>query len=513
MRSAAAALAVLLLLGCDRKAAPPELAVTYVCGDEPNTLDPQGTSWGASARILVNVFETLVTFSADGRSIVPGLAEKWTTSADGRTWTFTLRTAKFHDGTDFDAAAVKFAFDRLQGRSEWKPKSYPYGPQFDNVEAVEATDARTATFRLKAPSAIFLPTLALFAAGIPSPTAVKKGVEEFGFHPVGTGPLKFKEWERGVKVVLSKHAGYWGAAKASMDRLIVLIASDPQTALQKLVRGEAQVCEHITLADVPTVEKNPDLRMEWEESLNVCYLGFNVRVAPYSDVNFRRALAHAIDRKKLNDLAYHGQATAARTIVPPAIWEAPADLELPAFDVAKGKELLAKVALPAGFQPVLWHMTYPRPYVQEPDKVALVLKDAFAALGLDLKLEGFGIDAYNKKIQDPAHPMFLLGWSADYADPDNFLFALLHGDSMGDRAAPSGTNNTFFDDARFNQVTLAAQTELDAAKRKALYDEALRIAARECPSVPLVHVRQMAACRKAVRYDIHPIEYRLWDIK
>lgn len=494
--------------------APQDRAViVYARGDQTDTIDPQATDWGGSAKILVNIYESLVTFSEDGVDLVPGLAEKWERSADGKTWKFNLRKGvKFHDGTPFNSAAVAFTLDRLLGRGSNFPKSIPYGPQYADIEAVETPDADTVVIKLKAPSAVFLMNLAMFPAGIVSPDAVKKHGTQFGRNPVGTGPLRFKQWDPGVRIVLDRNDDYWGA-KAKMTRLIILDVKDAQVAIQKLKKGEVQVVDHIALADIPGIEADPALRMEYEVSMNVCYLGFNMRKAPYNDPNFRRAVAHAIDRGKLQRIAYQGRAEEAKSIVPPSIFETPAGLPVTAYDPEKAKAYLAKANLPAGFEAAIWHMTYPRPYVPEPDKLVQVIQDDLSRIGLKVRLEGFNVDIYTKKLRDLDHPMYLLGWSADIADPDNFLYALLHGESIGPLDRPTGTNHSFFNHPKFNEVVKAAQTEVDAAKRKGLYEEALKIYQEEIPSLPLAHVKQMAAVSKSLKYNHHPIEYRFWNIE
>ena len=487
--------------------------IVYARGDQTDSLDAQATDWGGSAKIMTNIYEQLVTFSEDGCDLVPGLAEKWERSPDGKVWTFRLRRGvKFHDGTEFTSAAVTFTLDRLLGRGAHAPKSIPYGPQFGDIETVETPDPLTVVIRLKVPSAVFLLNLAMFPAGIVSPDAVKKHGAQFGRNPVGTGPLKFKQWEPGVKVVLDRNEDYWGA-KAKVSRLIILDVKDPQVAIQKLKKGEVQVVDNITLADIPAIENDPELQMEYEVSMNICYLGFNMRKAPYNDPNFRRAVAHAIDRNKIIRIGYQGRAEEAKTIVPPSVFTAPGDLPSCAYDPEKAKQYLAKAALPAGFEAAIWHMTYPRPYVAEPDKLVQVIQDDLSRIGLKVRLEGFNVDIYSKKIRDLDHPMLLLGWSADIADPDNFLYVLLHGDSIGPLDRPSGTNQTFFNHPKFNELVKAAQTEVDAAKRKGMYDQALKIYHDEVPSVPLAHVKQMAAVSRKVKYNHHPIEYRFWNIE
>ncbi len=517
IRPIAVFLAGLLLASCGSgkpDATGAEGTILYARGDQTDSLDPPSTEWGGSAKIMVNIFETLVSFSDDGIDLVPRLAKRWERSGDGKVWTFHLRKGvKFHDGTPFDSAAVQFSFARLLGRGENLPRAIPYGPQYGMIQSIQAPDPHKSVFMLTEPSAVFLMNLAMFPAGIVSPAAVRaSGAAAFSTNPVGTGPLKFKEWQRDVKIVLVRNPDYWGAP-AKMDRLIVLDVKDAKTAVQKLKNGEVDVIDKLTLADIAAIESDPNLTMEYEVSQNVCYLTFNMGRDPDRDPNFRKAIAHALDRKKIIELAYHGKAEEAVTILPPSIFAAPGDLAKYPYDPAKAKELLAKVKFPEGFQARLWHMAYDRPYVPEPDKLALVVQEQLSRVGLKVKLEGFNQDIYRLRTHDLDHPMLIMGWSADIADPDNFMYALLHGKSIGPPEKPDGTNNSFFDHPEFNAIVTAAQSEVDAAKRRGMYEKALRIFQEELPVIPLVHVRQFAAASKKVKYNHHPIEFRLWLIE
>jgi peptide/nickel transport system substrate-binding protein len=491
-----------------------ETTIIYARGDQTDSLDPPSTEWGGSAKVMQNIFETLVTFSDDGIDLVPRLAEKWDRSEDGKTWTFHLRKGvKFHDGTPFDAASVLFSLARLLGKGENLPRAIPYGPSYQVIDSIDAPDPQRVVIKLKEPSAVFLMNLAMFPAGIVSPAAVRKsGADGFATNPVGTGPLKFKEWQRDVKIVLVKNSAYWGSA-AKMDRLIILDVKDAKTAVQKLKNGEVDAIDKLTLADIAAIDADPNLAMEYEVSMNVCYLTFNMGRDPDRDPNFRKAIAHALDRKKIVELAYHGKADQATSILPPSIFPPPAGLPDYPYDVAKAKEFLAKVKLPARFELRLWHMAYDRPYVPEADKLALVIQEQLSRIGLKVRLEGFNQDIYRRRTHDLDHPLLIMGWSADIADPDNFMYALLHGESIGPRDQPDGTNNSLFDHAEFNSIVKAAQSEVDAGKRRAMYEKALRISQEELPVIPLAHVRQMAAVSKKVKYNHHPIEYRFWNIE
>lgn len=503
---AAAALAAVALVALLSRPAPERRSLRFGGSDEPGTLDPQTIDWGEQARISWCLFDNLVAYGPDDTSLVPALAEKWTVSDDGLRWDFALRSdVVFHDGTPFTAEAVVFAFERMREGHPFAPAVRPYAHHYEVIESVETVDPHTARFRLREPSAVFLRDLAMFPAGIPSPAAVKaRGAAAFGLHPVGTGRYRLKEWRANEKIVLERFAGYWGAP-AREAQVIVLPIKDPAVRVEQLLAGHLDAVDIISMADLGRLEQDPAIEVSYEESMNVGYLGFNMNVAPYSDVNFRRAVACAIDRPKLNAVAFFGQAVDAVSILPPAIEGHAADLPPPAHDPARARELLAKVPhLPAEVE--LWHMNFSRPYFPDPDKVAECLKADLEAVGLKVRLSGYPRDSYGQKTMDPGHPMFLMGWSTDNADPDNFLYTLLHASAI------PGNNRTFFDHAEFNDVTRRAQTERDPARRRALYRRAQEIHRDELPSIPLAHVRQAAAARRPFRFNLHPIETRLWTI-
>ena len=189
------ALAASLLAGCGSTATPTsttgETTLIYGRESEADLLDPIHTDVGETVKVVVNLFEPLVTYAEDSLEIVPCLATSWSHSQDGLQWTFQLRQGvQFHDGTKFDAHAVKFSFERLltDGHPGVFSDVIPFRPTYEIIETIDVVDSHQIVFYLRSPSAVFLQNLCMYPAHIVSPTAVAAQGAKFGNHPVGTGP-------------------------------------------------------------------------------------------------------------------------------------------------------------------------------------------------------------------------------------------------------------------------------------------------------------------------------------
>ena len=533
-----------LLSSCSRESSDTR-ALIWARSADSSTLDPAEVEWGEDAKVVQSLYDTLVTYKGDSVELEGKLAERWSWSPDGKTLTFELRKGvTFHDGTPLDSEAVVFTFERfLKPEHPQRPKTpCPYGSNFADIDKVAADGPHRVVFTLKEPSVVMLYNLTLFAAHIVSPTAVKRHGPTFPVNPVGSGPYRLARWDRDVRIVLDRNETYWGP-KPAIDRVIVVPVKSPQTAIEKLRKGEVHVVDHPTLADMKTLASDANTKVDTETSLTeemarrlringaafflptlsatlgwmlladprtgllnqwaVSYLGFNLRRHPYSDPNFRRAVALALDRKTLNDLAYHGLAEPAANLVPPALWKDACPTPPYELDLEKAKEFLSKVKLESK-EVELIHMTFSRPYVPEPLRVAEFIKDQLRKIGLEVKLTGYDKAAYDQKYKESNHPMYLLGWIADIPDPDNFYYPLPHGDSKNDM------NASFFDDPEFNEAVKQAQVEVDAAKRVVLLTKAYGRYREVLPTIPLVHVKQVIGLSRRVEYNMHPIEYRFY---
>jgi peptide/nickel transport system substrate-binding protein len=493
MNRAAAILVLAALPGGCKRDLPPA-AVIYARGADSKSLDPQAVDDGESAHVIENVFEGLVAFGSGSTRIVPALAEKWETSPDGLDWTFHLRPGlKFHDGTPVDGEAVVFTFRRfLDEKGPAVPTEVPYRTYFsDVIAAVEAKDAGTVVFRLKAPYAPFLPNLCMFAAGIVSPAAVRAaGPVAFGKNPVGAGPFRFQEWNAGEKkITLARNESYWRGPSA-VERVVFLTIPDNNARLSALRSGSCNWMDGLNPEDLDACRKDARLRVWTAPAPNVGYLAMNVLRKPFDDRRVRRAVALAIDRKKLVDALYFGAGLPAVHPMAPGMLGYDESVPVPEPDPAKAKALLAEAGFPDGFDTELYSMPNPRPYFPNPQKIAQVLKSDLAAVGIRATINPVGDwAAYLAAVQNGKHPMCMLGWTGDNGDPDNFLSTFFSAACA--KPGPGALGVAFWVDPRMQELLQRGNRELDVGKRAAVYREALALVREEVPLVPIAHAEQV----------------------
>lgn len=489
-----------LFAACSGESAPAGPVLIWARGGDSSTLDPAEMEWGEDVKVSQNIHETLVAYKAGSVDLEPKLATSWAFSDDGLTATFELREGVlFHDGSALDAEDVVFSFQRLlDPKHPMAPRGAPYAPSFGMIVSVRADGPRKVVFRLKTPSAVFLGNLALFSAAI-----VTKQAGAYGRAPVGTGPYRLARWEKDVKIELERFDRYWGPKPAIASVIVIPVAS-PQTAVEKLRRGEVHVVDHPTLSDSEALKKDPSARVLSLPGMNIAYLSFNLRKAPYNHPSFRRAVSLALDREAINELVLHGLGQAASNVVPPSVWKDIAPAPPYEENLEKARAALAEMRPPPKDVELMYN-TLPRPYNPEPQRLAEVVRDQLKRIGLDVKLLAYDRPAFNVKYKEPGHPMYLSGWIADVPDPDNFFHPLLHGDSKGD------LNGAFFDDPIFNASVTAAQRQTDPKVRRSLLATAYERYREELPTLPLVHLPTVLAAAKNVRYELHPIEYRFFE--
>ncbi len=479
--------------------------LVFARGGDSTSLDPITTTEGETYRVTENVFETLLDYGPQDTIVKPGLAEKWEVSKDGLTYTFHLRQGvKFHDGTDFNADAVVFNFDRWMNGDADK---FPYYTMFGGykkdkghvIKEVKALDTNTVQFVLKRPLAPFLKDLAMSPFGIASPTAVKKYGDKFRENPVGTGPFKFVEWKQNDRIVLEKNPDYWQKGLPKLNKIIIRVIPENTARLNALANGEIDIMDGLNNSDEATVTSNPNLQVIERPSMNVGYIGLTVTRKPFDNKLVRQALNMAVDKKAIIESFYGGKAVAAKNPMPPSIEGYDDAIQEYPYDLEKAKKLLAEAGYPNGFKMDLWAMPVARPYMPEAQKVAEVIQESFSKIGVKAEIKSVDWATYLDKANKGEFDAYMLGWTGDNGDADNFIYTLLDKDSIG------SNNYSQYSNDKLHDILIKAQTETDQAKRNDLYKQAQEIIHEDAPWIPLVHSTPlMAAAKDVAGYLPHP---------
>ncbi len=470
-----------------------EKTLVFGRGGDSVSLDPITVTDGESFKVTQNVFETLINFGEQDTTLQPGLASKWEASKDGLTYTFDLQQGvKFHDGTDFNAEAVVKNFERwMSGDAE----KYPYfasmfggfkGDKEAVIKEVKADGDYKLVITLNRAQAPFLKNLAMSPFGIASPTAFEKEGDKFGDHPVGTGPFKFVSWKRNDSVTIEKNADYWKEGLPKLDKIVFRSIPDNSARLNALNTGEIDLADGINPSDAASIKGNSKLQIFERPSMNVGYLGLTVTRPPFDNVKVRQAVNYAIDKQAIVDAFFEGQAEVAKNPMPPVIEGYNDDVKGYEYDPEKAKALLKEAGYD-GKEIELWAMPVPRPYMPDGQKVAEAIQKNLSDVGMKAKIVTFEWATYLDKAAKGEADAFLLGWTGDNGDADNFLYTLLDESNIG------SNNYTFFKNKETHKLLLEAQTETDEAKRNELYKKAQVIISEEAPWVPLAHSTPLLA--------------------
>lgn len=480
-----------------------EQALVFGRGGDSVALDPAIVTDGESFKVIKNLYDTLVEYGEQDTEINPSLAEDWKVSDDGLTYTFMLREGvKFHNGEEFNAEAVVKNFERWMTSGDSGKFAY-YASMFGGfkgdeghvIKSVEAKDDMTVVFTLNRPQAPFLKNLAMTPFSIAAPGEWDKLETE----PVGTGPFKFVDWKRNDRITLEKNENYWKEGLPKLDKVIFRAIPDNSNRLNALKTGEIHLMDGVNPSDVEEIKQNEDLQAFFRPSMNVGYLGFNTEMEPFNDKKVRQALNHAVDKESLIKAFYEGQAEPAKNPMPPVIAGYNEEIDAYPFDLEKAKQLLAEAGYPDGFKTELWAMPVPRPYMPDGKKAAEAIAANFEKIGVEAEIVSYEWGTYLEKAQKGEAPMFLLGWTGDNGDADNFLYTLLDKDTIG------SNNYSRFSNDELHKILVEAQSTPDQDKRAELYKEAQVILHEEAPWVPLVHSEPALAGVKTIEgFKPHP---------
>ena len=468
--------------------------------DDVATLDPAiGYDW-QNWPIIKSIFDGLMDYKPGTTVLTPNLAESFTVSPDGKTYTFKLRPGvKFTNGRTLAAADVVYSINRTCNSKTQSPGASFFGAidgfdafnggKTDHLAGVKALDDHTVQFTLSRPYAPFLQVLALnFALVVPKEEVEKPGVD-FAKHPVGSGPFKLQDWKLGQRITLVRNPDYHQKGVPHLDKLVVEVAQEPLTALLRLENGEIDALgDGIPPAKFNEVMHDPKWRSDVVEGqrLETSYLTMKVGMKPFDDLRVRQAVAAAIDKKRIVKLI-NGRASVADQILPPGMPGYDKTFQDIAYDPAHARELLKEAGLPNGFSTDLYASnTDPNP------RIAEAMQQDLAAVGIKVSLKTLAQENVIAAGGDPKQgPMVWSGgmaWSDDFPDPSDFYTPIL---SCGS-ATKGGWNWSFYCNKALDAQAQAADAITDPAKsaeRDAAWAAIYRKVMADQPWVPVFNER------------------------
>src|SRR3954471_13153101 len=472
------------------------------------SLDPQVDGSTYANTITPALYDSLIIQDPRDSTLQPGLAERWEVSPDGLEYTFHLRrNVKFHDGTPFTAAAVKYTYDRSIDPKYRPQNSYP-ATLMVAYERTELLDDYTAKVILKQSQANFLASaVARSYMGIVSPAAAERlGVPAFGENPVGSGPYRFAEWVHGDRIVLERNPDYASSAPIFerqgpplVDRIVFRFIPEHSTRLAALESGEVNAIDGIPEADQARVEGDSRFEvLKIRKNGTTGRIDLNNANFPTNERAVRIAINQAVDKEALNRNVYYGVHVPTRSILEEKMWAFNPQALLPAYDLAAAKRTLDEAGWTVGpdgtrqkdgkrleLYGFAWYDIRP----------AEVVQSQLQAVGIKLTVEKMSRSAGTERVNgNDWHLYFHQPWGWTNEDP-HILYTNFHTSNVPPLA---DSNRDKVNVPELDRLLEEAYRTLDTPKRLDLYLRAQEIVAAEAVAVPLISMYRNVAVRKGV---------------
>ncbi len=473
------------------------------------------TTTNASADVLMN---RLVEFDAKAGKVIPSLADSWTVSADGLTYTFKLHPGvKFHDTAYFkpdrelNAQDVLFSFQRmLDPANPWHKvaqSGFPHAQSMQLpglIKKIEASDPLTVRFTLDHPDATFLATLSMGFASIYSAQyadqLMKAGTpEKLNSQPIGSGPFVFVRFEKDAVVRYKANPDYF-AGKPAVDPLLFAITPDANVRLQKLRRNECQLTLSPKPLDIAAAADDKSLKVIKTEAFMTAFVAINSQHPPLDKPEVRQAINLAFDKDSYLKAVFEGTAEAANGPYPPNTWSYARDLPGYKQDAAKARELLAKAGLKDGFNTTIWTRPSGSLLNPNPSLGAQLLQADLAKVGIKAEIRVIEWGELIRRAKAGEHDLLFMGWAGDNGDPDNFLTP-----QFSCAAVQSGTNFARYCDKGLDKLISDGKAVTDQAQRSKLYQQAQAQIQKQALWLPLAHPTAAVLAREGVEgYTVSP---------
>lgn len=485
---------------------PANVLVIGTIVSDSNSLDPAQAFEFNSTWTDLQVYDTLVDFTRDFARAVPRLAESWTVSPDGKTYTFKLRTAKFHSGNPVNAKAVEFSIRRahtLNLAPAFIVTDFIKSPQ--DIVAVSNNQVRI-TFNQSMPEVLMASVMANPVTSVVDPAVVQKNAAAddplanrwLTDNDAGSGPYKLIGWSRNLKIELQAFDDYW-RGRPKMGRIFIQEIPEATAQMLALQRGDIDVAMRLLPGQYKELTGQAGFVVKSSPIFGLRYLGMNTGYAPFANKSVRNAVKTVIDYDAIKRI-WEDAADIVQTIVPPRMFgvlgEAPYRK-----NVDRARQLMSEGGFPRGFRTeMLVPLDPPLP------DVAAKIKEDLAQISIEADVRVIRNADLNVVYRAQRHQMVIARWGADYPDPDNLAKAFADYDSR-----VLAWRNQW--DHPVKKMVQQAVAELDRAKREALYKEIQKIVLDEGPyAIFAAPLRQMAMRTSVKGFDPSPLyeTYDLW---
>ncbi len=477
---------------------------------EPKALDPAAVTAVNDFRILMNMYDGLVRYKDGTLEVEPALATDWTISDDGTEYTFTLREGvTFHDGSAFDAEAVKFNFDRMLNEDHpyHDTGPFPLAFFFSAVEEVTVVDPQTVRFTLNAPYAPFLSNLAYPTGLIVSPAAVEEHGADFGRNPSGTGAFTFAEWRSNEAVVVEANPDYWDGAP-DLQAVVFRPITDANTRTAEMLAGGIDL-----MVEVPPVSlsefQGDAYTLHEQAGPHVWFLILNAKEGPFAEKAVRQAANYAVNKTALVENVLEGTAEVAAGPTPPAFaWAYNESLEPYPYDPDMARDLLAEAGMEA--PEVTFYVTEGGSGMLDPIAMGTAIQADLEAVGFDVSIETYEWNTFlgnvNPGLEGKAD-MAEMAWMTN--DPDTLPYLALRTDAWPDAG---GFNSGYYSNEEVDRLLEEARVATDQDTRAELYKQMQEIVQEDAPWVFVANWKQNAVTSVRVEnFTLQPSFFLLLD--
>jgi peptide/nickel transport system substrate-binding protein len=477
---------------------------------EPTSLDPGQLTDINSMKLLGAMYDTLVRFKPNSFDLAPSLATSWDISPDLMTYTFKLRQGvKFHDGTDFNADAVKFTYDRLLDPNNAYADTgpFPFAPgYYGSIAKTIVLDASTVQFQLNRQDASLINAFTLNTGRIVSPTAVQKFRKDFAQNPVGTGPFKFVGWDHDVRITLTANPDYWDGAPA-LSQMVFRPLADEQTRITEFLSGGADLIFDVPPDNIDQVQNTSNASFLAQPGPHVWWVTLNTQRPPFDNPLVRQAVNFAVNKDALTQDILKGTGTPAVGPIPPAItWAYTDQVTHYPYDPSQAQALLQQAGVSLPLNLTFW-VTESGSGMQSPKTMGTAIQADLAAVGVNAQIQTFEWGAYVNKYGGGLGAdaqLAELSWMFDSGDPAH----MLPNNVYGPNCSPKGFNAGCYQNSNVDQLMDDALKINDRDGRGAIYRQIQGLVAADAPWIFIDNQIQNAAISTRVSgLQLHPSFY------